>query len=249
MEFTKNDLLSFYACPEGINITGSFTNEYATILTNPALRFLTQLHLQFNDKRKKLLQNRVERQQLLDNGQLPEFLESTKVLRERDWSVAPIPPDLMDRRVEITGPTDRKMMINALNSGANVFMADMEDSNTPSWDNVIQGQLNLKDAVNKKITFEHPVSGKFYQVNDDPATLMVRPRGWHLEEWNIWFNGEPMSASLVDFGLYFFHNVKALQGQGSGPYFYLPKLENHLEARLWNEVFVFATILYKLIQR
>jgi malate synthase len=223
-----------------ITIIGNINDSFSTILTKEALDFLLKLHIRFEKTRRELLEKRKIRQQEIDNGKLPDFLPETKLIRESDWKVASLPADLMDRRVEITGPVDRKMIINALNSGAKVFMADLEDSNTPSWKNNIEGQINLRDAVNRTITFENPKNGKFYKLNDKTATLMVRPRGWHLLEKNILVNGEPMSGSLVDFGLYFFHNAKSLIAKGSGPYFYLPKLESHLEARLWNDVFVFA---------
>jgi malate synthase len=171
---------------------------------------------------------------------MPNFLEETRSVRESNWTVAPLPHDLIDRRVEITGPVERKMIINALNSGANVFMADFEDSNSPTWDNVIQGQVNLKDAVDGTISYINPDKEKFYELNEKTATLMVRPRGWHLEEKNFLADGQPVSASLFDFGLYFFHNARTLIDKNSGPYFYLPKMESYLEARLWNDVFVFA---------
>ncbi|MEM6317377.1 MAG: malate synthase A [Bacteroidota bacterium] len=232
--------MSNYSTIEGVEITGKFTPEYAEILTPQAIEFLKSLHLNFNEKRKELLAKRVERQAALDRGELPDFLPETKHIREGDWTVAPLPEDLLDRRVEITGPVDRKMVINALNSGAKMFMADFEDSNTPNWDNNIQGQINMRDAVNRTITFTNPKNGKFYELNDQIATLLVRARGWHLLEKHIIVNGEPMSGGLVDFGLYFFHNVQQLLANGSGPYFYLPKMESHLEARLWNDVFVFA---------
>lgn len=225
---------------EGITIKGNFKEGYETILTTEALEFLKALHFRFNNQRKELLKLRVERQSALDKGTMPDFLPSTKSIRESDWKVAPLPTDLLDRRVEITGPVDRKMVINALNSGAKMFMADFEDSNTPNWDNNIQGQINLRDAINKTIDYTNPKNGKYYQLNEETATLLVRPRGWHLEEKHILVEGEPMSGGFVDFGLYFFHNVKNLIAKGSGPYFYLPKMESHLEARLWNDVFVFA---------
>ncbi len=244
----KSPTLS-YRTPDNMEIKGTFCSDFAEILSPAALRFLVRLHNQFQEKRKVLLQNRIEKQQLIDSGMMPTFLEETKEIRESEWIVAPLPPDLMDRRVEITGPVERKMMINALNSGANVFMADLEDSNTPSWNNCIQGQVNLRDAVNKTITYEHPTTGKFYELNNKVATLMVRPRGWHLEEKNILIDGKPMSASLVDFGLYFFHNADTLIKMGSAPYFYLPKLENHLEARLWNEIFVYTQEFFGIAQR
>ena len=230
-----------YSPLDRLVVKEAYRASYASrVITKEALEFLMALHDQFNERRKNLLQKRVERQKALDNGQLPDFLVETKDIRETDWQVAPLPPDLLDRRVEITGPVDRKMVINALNSGAKVFMADFEDSNTPSWHNNMKGQINLMDAINRSITFENPANGKKYKLNDQIATLMVRPRGWHLEEKHLLYHREPMSGSLVDFGLYFFHNAKNLIAKGSGPYFYLPKLESHLEARLWNDVFVFA---------
>ena len=210
------------------------------VFTPAAQQFLIALHQRFNDRRLALLQQRQERQLAINAGEWPTFLAETEHIRKANWQVAPLPPDLLDRRVEITGPVDRKMIINALNSGAKVFMADFEDSNTPSWENVIDGQINLQDAIRRTITFTHPKTAKEYQLNDKTATLMVRPRGWHLDEKNLSHEGEPMSGALVDFGLYFFHNAKALVARGSGPYFYLPKLESHQEARLWNDVFVFA---------
>ncbi len=209
------------------------------ILTSAARSFLTKLAARFETTRQKLLQMRAERQLQLDAGVLPDFLPETRAIREADWTVAPIPADLQDRRVEITGPVERKMLINALNSGANVYMADFEDSHTPTWTNNLDGQLNLRDAVNGSIEYTSP-EGKYYHLNATTATLMVRPRGWHLFEKNILVNGEPMSASLFDFGLCFFHNARTLMDQGTGPYFYLPKMESHLEARLWNDVFTFA---------
>ena len=223
-----------------VSITGAHKEGYEDILTPQAQTFLKELHVRFNHRRKALLEERQKRQTALDNGQMPDFLPATKNIREGDWRVAPLPPDLLDRRVEITGPVDRKMVINALNSGAKVFMADFEDSNTPNWHNNLQGQINMRDAINKSIEFIHPKSGKYYRLKEDIATLLVRPRGWHLEEKHLTCDGEPMSGSLVDFGLYFFHNAKTLIANGSGPYFYLPKLESHLEARLWNDVFVYA---------
>jgi malate synthase len=224
----------------GISIAGTFAKGYEEILTTEALEFLLKLHQLFNARRKDLLEKRQSRQQEIDAGKMPDFLPETEHIRNGNWKVAPLPADLLDRRVEITGPVNRKMIINALNSGAKVFMADLEDSNTPSWKNNIEGQINLRDAINRTISFENPKNGKQYKLNEKLATLMVRPRGWHLEERKITVEGEVMSGSLVDFGLYFFHNVKALLQKGSGPYFYLPKLESHLEARLWNDVFVFA---------
>jgi malate synthase len=209
------------------------------ILTPAAQDFLAELHRRFNPRRKELLARRVERQARFSAGEKPDFLPETRSVREANWQVAPVPADLQDRRVEITGPTERKMVINALNSGAKVFMADFEDANTPTWQNLIEGHVNLIDAVSRTITFDNP-DGRVYRLNDVTATLLVRPRGWHLPEKHVVIDGEPMSGSLFDFGLYFFHNAKALLQRGSGPYFYLPKMESHLEARLWDEVFSFA---------
>lgn len=218
------------------------TPGFSRILTPEALEFIVRLHHKFNPVRKKLLARRTDIQLRLDQGQLPCFLDDTEEIREENWTVAPLPDDLLDRRVEITGPVDRKMIINALNSGANVFMADFEDSNSPTWENIIHGQINLADAVNRTISFTND-QGKKYSLNEKTATLMVRPRGWHMEEKHVYIYNEPVSASIFDFGLFIFHNAKKLLAQGSGPYFYLPKLENHLEARLWNEVFVEAQLM------
>jgi len=229
-----------YEVAEGVKITGAFSPAFNEILTPPALAFVKVLHQKFNNTRLKLLEQRKATQQSIDNGNFPSFLTETKAIRESDWKVAELPKDLLDRRVEITGPVNRKMVINALNSGAKVFMADFEDSNAPSWQNNISGQVNLRDAINKTISFEHPTKNKTYTLNNEVATLMVRPRGWHLEEKHLLIDGEKVSGGLLDFGLYFFHNVKNLLENVSGPYFYLPKLEHYLEARLWNEVFVFA---------
>ncbi len=232
---------------QDIEIKAAFSPEYADILTPDALAFVQALQKQFNAKRLALLEKRKEVQQEIDNGKLPHFLPETQSIRESSWQVATIPTDLQDRRVEITGPVERKMIINALNSGAKVFMADFEDSNSPSWANNIEGQINLKEAIRKTISFTND-KGKVYKLNEKVATLMVRPRGWHLEEKNVVVNGENMSASLFDFGLYFFHNIAYLSKNGSGTYFYLPKLESYLEARLWNEVFVFAQDYLKIPQ-
>jgi len=242
-------LNTFSAKAKVMTITGPLNDAYSTILTKEAQHFLLALHDRFDTTRKQLLEKRKARQQEIDNGKFPDFLADTKQIRESDWKVAPLPADLLDRRVEITGPVNRKMIINALNSGAKVYMADLEDSNTPSWKNNIEGQINLRDAVNRTITFENPENGKFYELKQQTATLMVRPRGWHLLEKNILVDGQPICGSLVDFGLYFFHNAKTLIERGSGPYFYLPKLENHLEARLWNDVFVFAQDFLDIPQR
>jgi malate synthase len=223
-----------------VRITAAPHRGQEQILTADAVKFLVELHRRFNARRLELLAARAERQKRLDAGEKPDFLPQTEAIRKGDWTVAKIPADLQDRRVEITGPVDRKMIINALNSGAKVFMADFEDSNTPTWANQIDGQLNLMDAIRRTITFNDPGSGKNYKLNDRIAVLMVRPRGWHLEERHFLVDGVAMSGSLFDFGLYFFHNAKALLASGTGPYFYLPKMESHLEARLWNDVFVFA---------
>ena len=209
------------------------------VLTQPALEFLSQLHGRFEERRRELLQRREQRQADIRGGQRVGFLGDTAQIRAGAWSVAPAPQDLDDRRVEITGPTDRKMVINALNSGARVFMADFEDSLAPTWSNVIEGQVNLQDAIRRQIDFTS-AEGKQYKLGEKTATLVVRPRGWHLVEKHVTIKGEPISASLFDFGLYFFHNAHELINRGSGPYFYLPKMESHLEARLWNDVFLFA---------
>jgi len=223
-----------------VKVLGERNEQYDEILTPEALQFVGMLHRLFNARRMDLLNARKVRQSALDLGELPNFLEETKEIRESEWSVNAIPADLTDRRVEITGPVERKMIINALNSGAKVFMADFEDSNAPTWENAINGQINLRDAISGTISFTNESNGKFYELNEEVATLMVRPRGWHLEEKNVVVDGEVMSASLLDFGLYFFHNAHNLVKNGTGPYFYLPKLENHFEARLWNAVFVSA---------
>jgi len=222
-----------------IEIKGNLNSEYNEILTPEAMQFVADLHREFRDRRKLLLQKRVSRQASIDNGEMPNFLAHTKPIRDADWQVNPVPEDLQQRRVEITGPTDRKMVINALNSGADTFMADFEDSNSPTWDNLLQGHINLRDAVNGTIEFTNP-AGKHYKLKEDPATLLVRARGWHLHEKHFLVDGEPISGSLFDFGLYFFHNARNLIEKGSGPYFYLPKLQNHEEALLWNDVFVMA---------
>ena len=225
---------------EGVEFRAEVSERFREILTPEAMAYVVGLQRQFNARRKDLLAARVARQARLNAGERPDFLSETKHVREGDWTVAPLPADLLDRRVEITGPVDRKMIINALNSGAKVFMADFEDSTTPTWDNVIEGQLNLRDAVRRTITFSDPTTGKAYKLIETPAVLFVRNRGWHLDEAHIFVDGEPMSGSLFDFAMYSFHNAKELLARGSGPYFYLPKLESHLEARLWNDVFVSA---------
>ena len=224
--------------PQGVEIHGQLSNSFLDILNFDSLVFVAGLHRKFNETRKKLLEGRILRQQKINGGEFPDFLPETESVRKEDWVVSPLPQDLQNRRVEITGPVDRKMIINALNSPVNVFMADFEDSNSPTWTNTINGQINLRDAVNRTITYENSKTGKYYSLRDNPAVLMVRPRGLHLDEKQVLIDGEPISASLFDFGLYFYHNAQVLIDKGSGPYFYLPKLENHLEARLWNDVFV-----------
>ena len=223
----------------GIEITGRITPEYAQILTPEAVAFAAKLQRAFGARRDELLALRAARQARLDAGSLPDFLPETRAVRDADWSCAPYPSDIADRRVEITGPVDRKMVINALNSGASVFMADFEDANTPKWDNNIQGHINLRDAIRRRIEFTSP-EGKTYRLNETTAALFVRPRGWHLPEKHVLVDGAMISGGIFDFALYFFHNAKELVARGSGPYFYLPKLESHLEARLWNDVFVMA---------
>jgi malate synthase len=225
---------------ETATVTGSMGPRFAEILTPEALAFLAGLHRKFGARRKELLAARKARQARFDAGELPDFLPETKAVRDGDWKVAPIPADLLDRRVEITGPVDRKMIVNALNSGAKVFMGDFEDATSPVWANIIEGQLNLKDRWEGKIDFTDASSGKAYALSKQPAVLLVRPRGWHLPENHITVGGAPMSGSLVDFGLYVFHNTKATLAKGTAPYFYLPKIESHLEARLWEEVFAHA---------
>jgi malate synthase len=226
--------------PEGVSIDGVINPGFEKVLTQEAIAFVADLQRRFNPRREELLAARVERQMRLDAGEKPDFLAETQQIRESDWTVAPLPQDLLDRRVEITGPVDRKMIINALNCGANVFMADFEDASTPSWTNMVDGQFNLASAVHREIDYTDPQTGREYRLNDQTAVLFVRPRGWHLPEKHMTVDGVPMSGSLFDFGLYFFHNAQELLARGSGPYFYLPKMESHLEARLWNDVFVHA---------
>lgn len=223
-----------------ITFTKSLTSEFQEILSPEAISFFVKLENKYRDRRNSLLEKRKLVQQEIDNGHFPDFLNETKSIREGDWKINPVLDDLKDRRVEITGPVERKMIINALNSGVKVFMADIEDSNSPTWENIIQGQINLKDAVQKTIEFKHPIKDKTYKLNNDIATLMVRPRGWHLEEKHILLDDKPVSASIFDFAMYFFHNAKTTIDNGTGPYFYLPKLESHLEARLWNDIFIDA---------
>lgn len=223
----------------GLQVLGQITPEYQDILTFEALNFVEELERRFGERRKELLTIRKRRQEAFDKGTLPDYWPNTKEIRESDWVVAPIPDDLKDRRVEMTGPVERKMVINGLNSGAKMYMADFEDSSAPTWRTMLDGQVNMRDAVNGTIHYVNPV-GKFYKLNKEIAVLLVRPRGWHMREKHVYLNGEPISASLFDFGLFFFHNAKNLIDKGTGPYFYLPKMESYLEARLWNEVFVFA---------
>jgi len=223
---------------QGLVISGRVAPEHARILSGEALDFAARLHREFEPRRRELLERRAARQREFDAGRLPDFLPQTASVREGDWRIAPQPRDLLDRRVEITGPTDRKMVINALNSGASTFMADFEDANCPTWHNMVDGQLNLHDAVRRTISFEQ--NGKHYRLQEDTAVLIPRPRGWHLDEKHVQVDGEPMAGGIFDFALYFFHNAKELLARGSGPYFYLPKMESHLEARLWNDIFNFS---------
>ena len=224
----------------GLLVRGPLGPDYEAILTPDALDFVASLVRDFAPRRDLLLERRRERQLRFDGGERPHFLPETRSVRESSWTVAPLPVDLQDRRVEITGPVERKMIINALNSGARVFMADFEDSNSPTWENVVLGHQHLKDAVRRTITFTAPDTGKEYRLGEKPAVLLVRPRGLHLPEKHVEYESRPIPASLFDFALYFFHNAQALRERGSGPYFYLPKLQSHLEARLWNDVFVTA---------
>jgi malate synthase len=223
----------------GIEITGRITPEFAQILTPEAMAFVARLQRAFGGRREQLLAKRAARQADFDAGNLPDFLADTRSVREGDWTCAPFGADIADRRVEITGPVDRKMIVNALNSGAQVFMADFEDANTPRWDNNLQGHINLRDAIRRRIDFVSP-EGKPYALKEKVATLFVRPRGWHLPEKHVKIDGKAVSGGIFDFALYFFHNAKELTARGSGPYFYLPKLESHFEARLWNDIFVMA---------
>jgi malate synthase len=225
--------------PEGLEILGPVSDTHAEILTPEALAFYATLHRAFNPRRLELLEKRKERQAALDSGVLPDFFPETKEVREGEWRVDPVPADFQDRRVEITGPVDRKMVINALNSGAKTYMADFEDSHGPTWEATLDGQVNMRDAVRRQIDFTAP-NGKEYKLNDKTAVLLVRPRGWHLSEKHVLVDGERASGSIFDFALYFFHNAKYRVDQGSGVYLYLPKMEHYLEARLWNDIFVKA---------
>ena len=224
---------------EGIEIKAPITPEFAEILTPDAMSFVAKLARASASRRQELLQRRTQRQAEIDAGKLPDFLPETEHIRQGAWTIAPIPADLQDRRVEITGPVDRKMVINALNSGAKVFMADFEDAHSPTWEATVEGQINVRDAVRRTITFTSP-EGKAYKLNEKTAVLLVRPRGWHLDEKHVLIDGQPIPGGVFDFGLYFFHNAKQSLANGTGPYFYLPKLESHQEARLWNDLFVLA---------
>lgn len=237
------------ATSQNFEIVGDLSLQAQEILTLEALDFIVSLHERFNERRKELLKRREERQKRLNDGEQLQFLKETEQIRKGNWTIAPLPNDLQDRRVEITGPAvDRKMVINALNSGAKVFMACFEDASTPTWENMIAGQINMRDSVRRTISLTQESNGKTYKLNDKTAVLIVRPRGLHLLEKNVLVNGEVISGSFFDFGLYFFHNAKELIARGTGPYFYLPKLESHLEARLWNDVFVYAQDYLKIPQ-
>src|ERR1700741_1221 len=237
--------------PQGVAISGPISKEFAQILSPEALGFVARLHRRFEPRRQELLARRAQRQKEFDAGAKPDFLAETSQIRNADGTIAPQPKDMLDRRVEITGPTDRKMVINALNCGASTFMADFEDANCPTWHNMIDGQINLRDAVRRTISFESTgpdSTQKFYRLNDKSAVLIPRPRGWHLDEKHVAIDGKPVSGGIFDFALLFFHNAKELLARGSGPYFYLPKMESHLEARLWNDIFVFAQEELKIPQ-
>ncbi|HWI56542.1 MAG TPA: malate synthase A [Bacillota bacterium] len=235
------------AWPKGVDVLGPVSEPHREILCREAVEFYATLHREFNSRRLQLLQLRKERQAAIDRGEMPDFLPETKRIREGSWQVLPVPEDLRDRRVEITGPVDRKMVINALNSGANCYMADFEDAHSPTWEGTLDGQLNVRDAVRGTIEYASP-EGKRYKLNSKVATLLVRPRGWHLDEKHLMVDGEFASGSLFDFALYFFHNARYRVTHDSGVYFYLPKLEHHLEARLWNDVFVRAQELLEIPQ-
>jgi malate synthase len=225
---------------EGIEFTAEIPEEFEGILTPEAVAFVTKLSREYRGRVDELLQKRAERQERISAGEMPDFLPETEDVREGDWKIAPIPDDLQDRRVELTGPPDRKMTINALNSGASCWMADFEDANCPTWHNMLESQLNMKEAIEGTISFDDPDSGKHYQLHEDTAVILARPRGWHLFEKHMLVDGEQVPGGLFDFGLYFCHNARTLLDNGSGPYFYLPKMESHLEARLWNDVFELA---------
>ena len=224
--------------PAGVTLNAAHNPEFDSILSTAALEFVAKLHRRFEARRQQLLAARAERVQRLDAGERPDFLPETRAVREGDWKIAPLPAALQRRRVEITGPVDRKMIINAFNSGADSYMADFEDANTPNWDNQVRGQINLYEAIRRSITLQQ--GGKTYTLNDQVAVLQVRPRGWHLDEKHMLVDGRRVSGGLFDFGLFLFHNAREQLARGAGPYFYLPKMESHLEARLWNDVFVYA---------
>jgi malate synthase len=225
--------------PAGVQITAPVSSEYATILTQDALELVAKLHRAFDSRRQELLKARAVRQARIDAGEMPDFLPETKHIREGDWKIAALPKALENRRVEITGPVEAKMIINAYNSGADSYMSDFEDSNSPKWDNQIQGQINLHKAIRRQLSFKNE-AGKEYKLNDKIATLQVRPRGWHLDEKHVLVDGQRVSGGIFDFGLFFFHNAKEQVARGAGPFFYLPKMESHLEARLWNDIFCMA---------
>ena len=224
---------------EGIEIAAPISPEFAEILTPEAMNFVAKLARTFEGRRQELLQRRMQRQAEIDAGKLPNFLPETEHIRQANWTIAPLPADIQDRRIELTGSADRKMIINGLNSGAKTFMADFDDAHSPTWEGPVQGQINIRDAIQRTITYTSP-QGKFYKLNDQAAVLLVRPRGWHLDEKHALIDGQPISGGFFDFGLCFFHNAKQLLANGTGPYYYLPKLENHLEARLWNDIFLMA---------
>src|SRR5246127_197385 len=224
--------------PQGMQITADIQPGFETILTPEALELVATLHRAFESRRQELLKARVERTKRLDAGERPDFLAETQAIRDGDWKIATLPKDLERRRVEITGPVERKMIINALNSGADSYMTDFEDSNAPNWANQITGHINLKDAVRRTISLEQ--NGKSYKLNDKIATLIVRPRGWHLDEKHVTVDGQRVAGGVFDFALFVFHNAKEQLARGTAPYFYLPKMESHVEARLWNDIFVMA---------
>ena len=227
------------ALPAGVQINASVSAEYATILTPEALELVAKLHRAFEPRRRELLKARVARQARIDAGEMPDFLPETKHIREGDWKIAPLPKALERRHTEITGPVEAKMVINAYNSGADSYMTDFEDSNSPKWDNLIQGQINIYKAIRRQLSFKNE-AGKEYKLNDKVATLQVRPRGWHLDEKHVLIDGQRVSGGVFDFALFLFHNAREQLARGAGPYFYLPKMESHLEARLWNDIFVMA---------
>ncbi|MGI9386971.1 MAG: malate synthase A, partial [Methyloligellaceae bacterium] len=235
-----DDVGAVKANREGVQIFGPMEPSYEKVLSDEALGFLVDLSRKFEGERQRLMRLRAERQSVWDGGQLPDFLPETRSIREKDWKIRGVPADLLDRRVEITGPADRKMIVNALNSGASVFMADFEDALSPSWSNLIEGQVGLMDYWRSEIDFTDEQTGKRYEVDASPAVLIVRPRGWHLTEEHVLIDGAPVSGAIFDFALYFFHNAAKTITKGSGPYLYLPKIESHLEARLWNDIFVEA---------